>query len=171
MFEISDTRHVQPFVALFVRALPLARRWRMEGSPSRSLPPFFGSPPLVAEVEAGHPGHPETPLPPGAVRTAPGPHSVRSDARPSGSAAEEPAALPAGPGCARERQSAAEFLCLACWRPSQDLCAFPHPRTSVLLEVCRGCYVLEETRRLASRLQENTEFYRLFVARATALYL
>ena len=62
-------------------------------------------------------------------------------------------------------------MCLACWRPSQDLCALPHPRIGVLLEVCRGCYVLGETRRLASRLQENTEFYRLFVARATALYL
>ena len=142
-------------MAQVVRAVPLAGRWRMEGSPSRSRPPFFGSPLLAAEVEAGHPGHPETPLPPGAVRTATGPHSVRSDARPSGNAAEE----------------RAEFVCLACGRPSRDLCALPHPRTGVLLEVCRGCYVLEETRRLASRLEESTEFYRLFLSWATAFYL
>ena len=52
-----------------------------------------------------------------------------------------------------------------------DLCAFPHPRTGVLLEVCPGCYVLEETRRLASRRRERTAFYQRFLARANALYV
>jgi hypothetical protein len=47
----------------------------------------------------------------------------------------------------------------------------PHPGTGVLLEVCRGCYSLEETRRLAAQLPEDTEFYHRFLAKVNAVYL
>ena len=62
-------------------------------------------------------------------------------------------------------------MCVACCRTSSELCALPHPGTWVLLEVCRGCYSLEETRRLAAQLPEDTEFYHRFLAKVNAVYL
>ena len=117
--------------------------------------------PLSCAPELGHPGCLSS-QPPGAAADLPETRRSRPLAGPLGERrSPSPQQVAEGP----------RALCVACCRTSSVLCALPHPGTSVLLEVCRGCYSLEETRRLAAQLPEDTEFYERFLSKVNAVYL
>ena len=63
------------------------------------------------------------------------------------------------------------FACVACSRRSSSLSALAEPGTGLLLEVCRSCYCLEETRRLAARLPEGSAFFARYLSLLQATYL
>ena len=63
------------------------------------------------------------------------------------------------------------FACVACSRRSSSLSALAEPGPGLLLEVCRSCYCLEETRRLAARLPEGSAFFARYLSLLRATYL
>ena len=115
--------------------------------------------PLPCVLELGHPGWLSS-QPPGAAADLPETRRSRPLARPLGERRS--------PSPQRDAE-APRSVGVACRRTSTELCALPHPGTGVLLEVCRGCYSLEETRRLAAQLPEDTEFYDRFLAKVNAV--